>query len=94
MKQDKIVNAGGINGLGASLVNTNSKDFKILKDLIKQNQETQAEAARMENGLLSVRFQMESYLNASLELEDISPAGSFIEKLLKVIKVSKKQFAD
>lgn len=94
MKQDKVINEGGINGLGESLVNMNSHDFKFLKELIQKSAETQEEESRIENGLLSVRFQMESYLNASLRIEDINPAGSYVEQLLKVIKVTKKQFAE
>lgn len=94
MKEEKNINVGGINGLGESLVNTNSKDFKFLQELIKQSSSTQEEEARIENGLLSVRFQMESYLSNSLEIADTVPAGIFVERLLKVIDVSKKQFAE
>lgn len=30
MEENKIINSGGINGLGELLVNINSKDFKFL----------------------------------------------------------------
>lgn len=94
MEENKIINSGRINGLGESLVNTNSKDFKFLQELIKEHATTQEEEAQIENGLLSVRFQMESYLSAKPEAADVIPAGLFVEKLLKVINVSKKQFAE
>ncbi len=94
MKQNKIINAGGINGLGESLVNTNSEDFKFLKERIREHYNAQEEKSKIENGLLSVRFQMESYLNSTLESKDIKPAGYFVEKLLKTISISKKQLSE
>lgn len=33
---DKTLNVGGINGLGEGLINTNAKDFKELKSMIKK----------------------------------------------------------
>ncbi|HMQ46131.1 MAG TPA: hypothetical protein PKA00_00260 [Saprospiraceae bacterium] len=94
MANGNIINAGGINGLGESLVNMNSKDFKFLKELIKQSYENQTEQSRIEAGLLAIRFQMESYLNANLKTEDIKPAGFFVEKILNTVKINKKQFAE
>lgn len=94
MSEEKMVNVGGINGLGESLVNMNSQDFKFLKEIIKKNSELQEEGNKIENGLLSVRFQMESYLNADLKIENMKPAGFFVEQLLKSIKISKKQFSE
>jgi hypothetical protein len=93
MSEEKMVNIGGINGLGESLVNTNSQDFKFLQEIIRKNAESQEAEHKIENGLLSVRFQMESYLNADLKIENLKPAGFFVEKLLKTIAVSKKQFS-
>ena len=62
MKKEKEINAGGINGLGEALVNTNSRDFLELKSMIKKLSSSQSEEERIENGFLSIRFQMESYL--------------------------------
>lgn len=93
MSKDQIVNIGGINGLGESLVNTNSKEFISLKEIIKKNFDAQKSEHRIENGLLSIRFQIESYLNADLKKEEIKPAGYFVEQLLKTIGISKKQFS-
>lgn len=93
MKKSKIVNEGGINGLGESLVNTNSESFKALKDAILNHNISQSESNKINNKIISLRFQMESYLSND-ETEDIIPAGSFIEKLLKITGISKKKFSD
>lgn len=91
MKKENIINIGGINGLGEGLINLNSKDFKDLQSIIKQHSSNQEEEKKMENEFLSIRFQMESYLNNVSD--QIVLAGEFIEKYLKVIKVRKKDFA-
>lgn len=91
MKKEKEINAGGINGLGEALVNTNSRDFIELKSMIKKLSSSQSEEERIENGFLSIRFQMESYLNNPSG--QIIPAGVFLEKFLEVISVKKKDFA-
>ncbi|MEL7250874.1 MAG: hypothetical protein AAFZ63_02875 [Bacteroidota bacterium] len=85
------INAGGINGLGEGLINTNSKDFKHLKDMIKSMSNNYNEEQRIENEFLSIRFQMESYLTE--EIVSFTPAGRFIERYLEVIKIKKKDFA-
>ena len=91
MAKDKEVNIGGINGLGEGLINTNAKDFKELKSMIKELSADQNEEERIKNEFLSIRFQMESYLNSATD--KIILAGEFIEKYLKVIKIKKKDFA-
>lgn len=93
MKKNKIVNEGGINGLGESLVNTRSKDFIGLQEIIKSAYKEQSKEDRVNNDLLSIRFQMESYLNSSVSTSYIS-VGSFIEKFLKAIGVKKNRFAE
>lgn len=93
MSNKKEINVGGINGLGQALINTNSEDFKSLKVLIKKTYEGQEEQEIINNGLLSVRFQMEAYLTSS-DVNDIIIAGEFIEKFLKIINVKKKQLSD
>jgi len=90
----KEINVGGINGLGESLINTNSADFRSLKDMIKNSFESQDTENRIENSLLSVRFQMESYINAPITLDEIKVPGLFVEKLLKAVNVNKKQLAE
>lgn len=91
MAKDKEVNIGGVNGLGEGLINTNAKDFKELESMIKELSADQNEEERMKNEFLSIRFQMESYLNSATD--KIILAGEFIEKYLKVIKIKKKDFA-
>ncbi len=90
MKIEQI-NAGGINGLGEGLINVNSQTFQHLKEMIKEMSSSQKEEERIENEFLSIRFQMESYLNE--EVEKYTPAGRFIERYLEVIKIKKKDFA-
>lgn len=85
------INAGGINGLGEGLININGQDFKHLKEMIKGMSSNQKEGERIENEFLSIRFQMESYLNEEVEM--YIPAGGFIEKYLEVIKIKKKDLA-
>ena len=91
MKKENKINAGGINGLGEALVNTNAREFIELKSMIKKHASRQSDTERMENAFLSIRFQMESYLNNPPS--ETIPAGAFLEKFLKVIAVKKKDFA-
>ena len=60
MANKQNINTGGINGLGEGLINTNSSDFLELKDRIKKAANSQSDREKMENGFLSIRFQMES----------------------------------
>jgi addiction module HigA family antidote len=91
MGKKQEVNAGGINGLGEGLINTNSSDFLALKDIIKETAGTQSEQDKIENGFLSIRFQMESYLNE--DTDELILPGTYIEKFLEVINIKKKVFA-
>ena len=91
MNTKEGINAGGINGLGEGLINTNSAEFKHLQNMIKQASQNESEQQKIENQFLSIRFQMESYLSS--EIEDIIPAGVFLDKFIEVIKVKKKDFA-
>ncbi len=93
MKKSKVVNEGGINGLGESLVNLNSQSFKSLKDAIISHHADRSESEIMKNSMISLRFQMESYLSSD-EIDDIIPAGNFIENFLTVVGISKKKFSE
>ncbi|MEM6262257.1 MAG: hypothetical protein AAGI38_07105 [Bacteroidota bacterium] len=92
MKNRTGINEGGVNGLGESLVNLNSKEFKALQDMIKADHMGQPDSEKMNNQIISLRFQMESYLSDE-HIEEIIPAGNFIENLLKAANISKKKFA-
>lgn len=92
MEEDKILNEGGINGLGLGLINTNSQDFKALQQAIKRFSKNLTEEQKLENRLLSIRFQMEAYLNQE-EPEKIVPAGKFLKDFLRALKIKNKDFA-
>lgn len=92
MKKSNFVNEGGINGLGESLINTNSSSFKELKSLILNHYNERSEIDRMSDKILSLRFQMETYLSSD-DSGEIIPAGNFIEQLIKVAGISKKRFS-
>lgn len=92
-KKEKIINPGGINGTGKGIVNTNSKDFKGLQNAILAHSQTQTVAQRIEYNLLSLKFQMESYISEETP-EIILSSGDFLRKYLKVIGIKNKEFAD
>ena len=90
-KEKQFINEGGINGLGEALVNQNADSYKELQRIISNRSQNQSEADRTENKLLSIRFQMETYLNE--ESDEIIPPGSFIEKMISAIGVTKTRFS-
>ena len=88
----KIFNEGGIQGLGIDVVNTNSLEFKYLQEKIIEASKKQSKKEVLENNLLSLRFQMESYLLG--KDEEIIEVGYFLKELVKVIKIKNKVFAE
>lgn len=88
----KFINEGGINGLGEGLVNTNSADFKNLQDMIKRVSANRSEKQRLADKFLSIRFQMESYLQS--DSGEVITTGTFIKKYLEVLNVKQKDFAE
>eukprot|EP01024_Parvocaulis_polyphysoides_P048009 TRINITY_DN4553_c0_g4_i1.p2 TRINITY_DN4553_c0_g4~~TRINITY_DN4553_c0_g4_i1.p2 ORF type:complete len:165 (-),score=19.87 TRINITY_DN4553_c0_g4_i1:139-633(-) len=93
MSNQKIVNEGGIIGTGEGLVNQNSKEFKELQKLIKTRSKELAESEIVANQLLSLRFQMESYLETG-DPKEVIQAGEFLEEFVDAIKIKKKDFAE
>lgn len=93
MSNQKIVNEGGIIGTGEGLVNQNSKEFKELQKLIKSRSKELAESEMVANQLLSLRFQMESYLEKD-DPKEVRQAGEFLEEFVDAIKIKKKDFAE
>jgi plasmid maintenance system antidote protein VapI len=91
MENPKSINLGGINGLGKGNINTHDDSFIALQAMIEASSSKQDEDQKLSNAFLSIRFQMESYL--SDDTGQFLVAGTFIEKLLQVIKVKKKDFA-
>ena len=91
MENPTIINAGGINGLGETKIDTSQPDFLELKTMIQAQSSQQNATQKINNEFLSIRFQMESYIQA--KTDNLILAGDFIEKFLKIIKVKKKDFA-
>jgi len=91
-KRVKEINPGGINGTGKGIVNTNSKDFKGLRDAIKEHAKKQTSLDRIRYNLISLRFQMENYVSND-EPAEIVEVGDFLKRHLKAIKVKNKEFA-
>lgn len=92
MGNQKIINEGGKIGSGKGLINQNAQDFKILQEKIKKHAEELDKTELIQNRLLSLKFQMESYLEEEHPKEVIS-AGQFLEKLVKSLDIKKKTFA-
>jgi hypothetical protein len=91
MEEKAFYNRGGINGLGEGLVDQQSSDFKALQEAIQEYAANRSEKQHMEDQFLSIRFQMEAYLN-DLNPNRLIEAGAFVEQFLAVIKVKKKHF--
>lgn len=90
MKENNIINEGGINGTGKGVLNTNSQDFITLRQKIVEAAEKRNPIDRMEDQLLGIRFRMES----SMKKEDETiGAGTFLRECIQVLKVKNKQFA-
>lgn len=90
MKQG--INLGGINGSGQGLVNTNSKDFKGLREAIKEHAKQQTPLEQIRYELLSLKFQMETYVSDEEPLELID-VGAFLKRHLKALGIKNKVFA-
>lgn len=88
----KEINIGGVNGTGKGIVNTNSKEFKGLRDAIERHASDQTSRDKIKYDLISLRFQMENYIEDE-EPKDIIRVGEFIKKHLKAIKIKSKDFA-
>lgn len=93
MKKSKMINEGGINGLGIGLIDTNSHEFRELRLIINKISNDQPEKTKLENQLLSIRFQMEEYLNKN-DPDEIIEAGQFVKDFLNVLKIKSKKFAE
>ena len=92
MKKKKIIKEEGIQGLGVGVVNTNSKEFKYLQKKIIEESKKQSKKQILENHLLSLRFQMESYLRG--DSKDIKEVGSFLKEYVQILGIKKKKFAE
>lgn len=92
MKKNKIIKDEGVNGLGLGVINTNSKEFKELQKIIIEQSKKQPKKNVFENKLLSLRFQMESYLNK--KDSTIIEVGWFLKEFLRELEIKNKKFAE
>jgi len=81
----------GVNGLGIGVVNTNSKEFKVLQRIIKEKANKLSKKQIQENKLLSLRFQMQTYLES--HDKQIIEVGWFLKEFLNQLGIKKKIFA-
>lgn len=88
----KKIKDEGINGLGIGVVNTNSKEFKELQRIIIERSKKQPKKNIFENKLLSLRFQMESYLDGKDSA--IIEVGWFLKEFLRELEIKNKKFAE
>ncbi|MFK7971889.1 MAG: transcriptional regulator [Bacteroidia bacterium] len=91
-KRTKEVNPGGVNGTGKGVVNTNSKDFKGLRDAVQNHAQKQTLHEKIYYELISLRFQMESYVTQE-EPPIIIEVGEFLKRHMKAIRIKNKDFA-
>ena len=91
MKKNKKLE-DGINGLGIGVVNTNSKDFKELQRIISEKASKLTKKQIQENKLLSLRFQMQTYLESYDKT--IIEVGWFLREFLQQLDIKKKSFAE
>lgn len=92
MKNSKKIIDEGINGLGIGVVNTNSKEFKELQKVIIEKSKKQSKKKILENKLLSLRFQMETYLEQ--KDNSIIEVGWFLKEFLRELNIKNKTFAE
>ena len=93
MSKQKIINEGGIIGTGKGLVNQNSEEFKELQKVIKGKSGELKEPELIANRLLSLRFQMEAYLERA-NPKKIIQAGEFLEEYVEALKIKKRVLAE
>lgn len=92
MTKKKERNIGGVNGTGKGIVNTNSKDFKGLRAAIQAHAKQQTTYDKIRYALISLKFQMESYISEE-EPAEIIAIGEFLSHHLKAINIKNKEFA-
>lgn len=90
MKKEQ--NEVGVNGLGIGVVNINSEEFKELQASIIKRSIKQSKKQILNNNLLSLRFQMESYLVSSDD--SIIEVGWFLKEFVKTLKIKNKLIAE
>ena len=92
-KQKKHINLGGVNGTGKGIVDTNSKDYKALQKAILAHYEQSSPEEKIKNNLVSLRFQMDTYLTTTTPKTIIS-SGEFLKQHINALGINNKAFAD
>jgi len=91
MLNKKDIAGGEVNGLGKGIVNVNSLEFKALKEQIIAKSQAQSEQQKLEHKLLSLRFQIETYLDR--KDDTIIEAGWFLKEYIQSLGIRNKVFA-
>lgn len=91
-KHKSYLNEEGLNGTGEGIVNVNSPDFIGLQEAVRLHAEKQSDEQKMTYGLLSLRYQMETYVFEKTP-QEVLPVGYFLKKHLETINVKNKVFA-
>jgi len=92
MKKNTSLNEDGINGLGIGKVDVDSKEFKELQRMIADQSGKQSKKKVLDNKLMSLRFQMENYLNE--QNPKLLEVGWFLKEFLKELNIKNKVFAE
>lgn len=92
MKKKKAIIDEGVNGSGNGIINVNSEEFKSLQSKIKEHFKKQSKKQLLDNDLLSLRFQMESYLEKDNDV--IIEVGWFLKKFINALGIKNKLFAE
>ena len=62
-KYKKEKNAGGVNGSGKGIVNTNSKEYKALQQAIIEHSKTLSHSDKIRYDLVALKYQMQKYVS-------------------------------
>lgn len=89
---DKFSNEGGINGIGEQRLDTNSADFKLLKEKISAIAQQRSPEEKLSNQLLGLRFRMMTYLS-SKGTEEVVSVGIFLQEAVELTGTKHKDFA-
>jgi len=88
----KVINPGGINGSGKGVVNSNSKDFQGLREIVKKNAANQTARERIKYKLISLKFQMEAYISHE-NPRTLRTVGEFLKQHIIALNIKNKDFA-
>lgn len=79
------------NGMLTNPMDTGTDEFKDFQAILLNKAKNRSEAQQREIELLSIKFQMQDYLES--EETDLKLPGDFLKEYLKVLDISQKKFA-